>query len=585
MSDDLKKYLDLVFGGLEGYVYCPVKRPDSWDTKFFEYPSQRQALEDWINTSNQDHGAHVYISPAIYSEPRATKSCVREVGVTWVEFDGTETFDRKDLPIPSAIVQTSTSTHYHCYWKVDPSAPEVIEDVNRRITYYLGADTSGWDVTQLLRPPSTVNRKHDLPVLLAHFEATKHELPAFDPAPNVEARTLEVFEPEVLLDGKMVIREKDLPESLVRLIKLEEPPVGARSSFLVKLAYELAEEGLNELEIVSLLYFTDKRVGKFEGRTDQLLRLSQIAELALHKVSVQDAIIVYSYEDVLNKSQDLQWILHPWIHTRSLSIISSAPNVGKTQICLQLLSCLDLGIPFLGKSDTTSNKHSSLFISLEMDFSGLKYILNSQKKNLKQLPSQLNFIDESRTLTQLENLVDEYKCTIIVVDSFTELLDETEGDNETTRARTVLKWTRKIRRRYNCAIVLIHHNRKATEGNKKPKGLADLAGTFQLGKDSDTVLQLYEDGKGIEVSSVKCRYGPKESFYVKRNENLWFELLDETTRQDQRTQGTDGESQSESKVQSSSPPKLSLVKSDASDRSESVQSNSPGTVNLKFTGD
>ena len=35
---------------------------------------------------------------------------------------------------------------------------------NRSITSYFGTDQSGWDATQLLRPPGTTNRKNGLPV-------------------------------------------------------------------------------------------------------------------------------------------------------------------------------------------------------------------------------------------------------------------------------------------------------------------------------------------------------------------------------------------------------------------------------------
>ena len=45
-------------------------------------------------------------------------------------------------------------------------APEVGEQLNRRLALVIGADRSGWDLTQLLRPPRTPNHKYtDAPLV------------------------------------------------------------------------------------------------------------------------------------------------------------------------------------------------------------------------------------------------------------------------------------------------------------------------------------------------------------------------------------------------------------------------------------
>ena len=169
--------------------------------------------------------------------------------------------------------------------------------------------------------------------------------------------------------------------------------------------------------------------------------------------------------------------------------------------------------------------HSILFMSLEMDKRSLRYILSHQQKEWKQSPVRLHIIDETTSLTAYENLIEERQITVLIVDSLTELFDET-ADNPNAEARRVMRWCRKIRRRYSLSIILIHHNRKATEGNKKPKGLADLAGSFQFAKDSDTVIQLWEDHRGLEFSTPKVRFGQKQEFLIERNEHLWFRRKD-----------------------------------------------------------
>jgi RecA-family ATPase len=243
-----------------------------------------------------------------------------------------------------------------------------------------------------------------------------------------------------------------------------------------------------------------------------------MADYAIHKRVAADEILVYTPEYILTHVDTVQWIIPQWLHTTGQLILSSAPGVGKTQLALQLAYCLTVGQRFLNME--IAPRHRVLFMSLEMDKQSLKYILSHQKTNWDRIP-EFNIIDEAGTLVQYENLIVQYESTVVIVDSLTELFDDTV-DNPNAEARRVMRWCRKVRRRYGCGLILIHHNRKATEGNRKPKGLSDLAGSFQFGKDSDTVIQLWEDHRGLEISGVKVRFGPKTAFMLERSSSLWY---------------------------------------------------------------
>lgn len=530
--DELETYVDFLFNGLEGYVYVPVKG-EKWNPAFFHWPDERQQTLDWIKTNSKE--CDVYISPAVYSERRADKSAVKDVQVAWVEFDGQEQIEFRDLPAPDAIVQTSSSTHLHCYWQVRDTTPEGIEDTNKRLTYYLGADSSGWDVTQLLRPPSSKNFKptysEPLPVKLSLFRPTGNLNPSrLDAAPTVTVKRTEINEAD-LIPGRELLELLELPNHIRLLVKAENPVEPYRSSFLFKVANELAEEGLAHAQIVSLLQYVDNRIGKYTGREDALHRLSGIADLAIHKVSLSDEIQVYSLKDALEHTEDLEWIIPGWLHTQGLMIVTAAPGVGKTQFCLQLTIQVVQGLPFLGKElSTPTNKssstttHSTLFLSLEMDLRSLKYILSHQAKEWGQIDqSKFHLVDQEASLLQYENLIHSLCPTILFIDSLSELL---EDDDPSGEAKRVMKWIKKIRRRYNLAVILIHHNRKASVGNKKPKSLDDLVGSFHFARQTETALCLWENSPGsneIELSAIKARFDKKGVFgNIYRNKNLWF---------------------------------------------------------------
>jgi len=521
--NDLEKFTNLLFGNLQGIVYSPAKG-DVWDQKFFNWPDEKVELHDWITTRSID--SDVYLSPVLYKERRAVKSAVKCSKVAWVEFDGDTQIDFREVPNPSAIVQTSTSTHLHSYWEIEEVNVQTLEDLNRRLTVYLRADSSGWDATQLLRPPGTLNHKYQspLPVSLSHFSRGVSSLGLFDAAPALIAPQAELKQADLLPVGKLILA---LPLSLKKRIRDETVEQGARSSFLAKIALELAEEGLNHAEIFSLLHHVDDRVGKFQGRTDQFERLSSLAEYALIKVNSEDEIIVYNLQHILDHTEKIDWIVPGWLHTSGFLILTGAPGVGKTQLALQFAVDLTARQEFLGKKISEVKDISVLILSLEMEVRQIKYVLDFQSKewpeNLDRTKVQV--IDESGELIGYENLIFKHQPNVVIIDSLSELLEE--GDNANDQAKRVMRWIRKIQRRYNCAVVAIHHNRKATEGNKKPNKLSDLYGSFHFARVVETVLCLWDEGKRLELSAIKTRFGPKDKFYVRRNEHLNYERVED----------------------------------------------------------
>lgn len=139
---------------------------DVWHTFGFKWP---KAASDAIKRifASDNLGANVYICPALYTTPNRLRENVAGAYCLWMDSDGNAplTFDEA-VPEPSIRVRTSGPRNIHDYWLLDEFCDDVdtIETGNRSITAYFGADQSGWDATQLLRPPGTTNRKNGLPV-------------------------------------------------------------------------------------------------------------------------------------------------------------------------------------------------------------------------------------------------------------------------------------------------------------------------------------------------------------------------------------------------------------------------------------
>lgn len=529
---DLERFLSFLYENDSGYVYSPIKlKNGNWEQSFFLWPSQKQELIDWITVSKND--GNVYVAPALFSQKTAKKEYIAHTNVAWLEFDGQKTIEFKDIPEPDAIVQTSSETHIHCYWKIPQTTSVVVEEINRRLTYHLNADYSGWDSTQVLRPPETTNWKYNIPVVLRKLVAPifKHQLAKFDSAPAVVNPPLEVTYDD-LEDAEKILQRNGLLKELEAMVLREVAVEPNRSTFLMRSGYLLASANLSELEIISLLYVIDVRIKKFVGRSDQLMRLAEIAALAVLDANKHLTIEGYSPLEILNNQETLEWIRKGWLHKNGIMLLSGAPGVGKTQLAFDIGYRFATGQSVLGEEAV--KPISVAFLSLEMEIVELKYIIEHQMKEWEPSTIPLydaNFRafapDEERTFAAYERVLANHKPKVFIIDSLSELATD---DLKESEARVIMSWVRKMRKDYDCAIILIHHNRKASDGNKRPRKLSDLYGSYIFGKLSETVLSLWdlEKNNELDLDSFKVRFGPKTPLRVKRSENLSFTKVEVT---------------------------------------------------------
>lgn len=169
VTEELGEFFDYMWEDTRGFVYLPVEQDGRWMAYFFSWPAKREAVIrhvlKWAGV-----GANVFFSPALYGRTKPHKENVIGAHVLWVDFDGNApmAWAGLDVPEPTLIVQSSLEEHQHCYWKLDTFLSDVplLEERNRAIAYSLGADTSGWDADQILRPIHTTNQKRGLPVIV-----------------------------------------------------------------------------------------------------------------------------------------------------------------------------------------------------------------------------------------------------------------------------------------------------------------------------------------------------------------------------------------------------------------------------------
>lgn len=586
----LNEFFDTIWGPQEGWVYLPYKTENGdWKKVMFEWPKYRKHVVTHTLAQTAE-GNDVYFAPVLFTEPRPIKENVKGSNVLWADFDGTipnsfkapggdlspSTPDQAPgtqtminsaesgtqpsteallgVPAPSLRVQSSTNDHQHVYWKLEhfETNSDWIEDCNRSIAYSLKADTSGWDVNQVLRPPGTTNHKCGLPVSILISEDVRYSRESFHALTPVKQLVSNKLDEVDIPDVTRVVAKYSFDDDHYRLFMQPTIEVGQRSSALMKIGFFGAESGMSDAEIYSLLLNADSRWGKFVNRSDRKKRLLDIVNRARIKYPeglkigagllsslnqsapvAEQPKYIYGFEEFLHSKFNIEWAFEDMLEVGGIGIISAPPGKGKTQVSLQFGIAAALGNPFLKWKPI--RKMKILFLSLEMSHPALKWFVTSiareyseqdiqvLERNLKIVPlgEPLPF-DTKDGKKFLEALLDEYKPDGIIIDSMGKV--SISSLTEEAKIKELNAYYVHLRNKYGCFLWFVHHSRKATDNNKRPTDLSDVYGNQYITAETTFVGNLWQEKDGsLTFSILKSRLAPEvEPFTIERNGNLHF---------------------------------------------------------------
>jgi hypothetical protein len=186
-----------------------------------------------------------------------------------------------DPPVVPSILVESSPGHYQAYLRLRRRVtPEEGAALNRRLAHALDGDPGGWDLTQLLRLPGTVNHKYEVRPVVRLIERTGQR---YDPAeldrllpPLPTAPVGERKSPDA---GSMPPVGSDPPIPLTRSAfavwngedaKRNLAGTVDRSASLIRIARILHQAGLHREHLVAVLAERDAALGwnKYTGRKD-----------------------------------------------------------------------------------------------------------------------------------------------------------------------------------------------------------------------------------------------------------------------------------------------------------------------------
>jgi hypothetical protein len=519
---ELSDFFSMIYETHEGYAYLAFKKISptgnhSWRREWYVWPHERDKIIERVQ--EQTDKVEVYFGPALYAvKDSSSKKDILGSRVLWAEIDGEVPSTTESIPEPTIRVRSSSeSGHEHWYWKLDSmlAVPE-IERVNRQLAIGLCADISGWDSTQVLRPPSTRNHKRESVTELLGVSSKVYALEDFVHLPDAPTLPEITWSSDVPDVNEVIFRYK-FPGKVVQLFR-KGVPQGSRSDGLMALGYHLAELQLKNEEILSMLLNADERWGKFKGRNDQVDRLSQIVSLArakypLTQVEVIDRLHAYGFKSLLEVDVQLEWVWQGLLQKAGFFLLFGPPGIGKTQFSLDFAERVALGQPFLEREVPEAFKIG--FIELEMGLVDTKYFVANQaqsyteeeldqlEKNLLIMPlGEPLYLNQEREQVFVEEWIADNKLDGVIFDSLGSTTDELSDES---RVKSVMDWNDRIRQRHNCFTWFVHHNRKASGDNKKPNKLDDLYGNRYITARATTVYCLWNGENDSSLTAIPLK--------------------------------------------------------------------------------
>lgn len=593
MPDELSKglgdFFDSTWRNTNSYVYvATLEQGSNFKQYMLKWPEQRSAVVRHV-LAQSAAGRDVYFSPALYKEKsRPTKENVLGTWVQWADFDHQTAPENwavaakeKNLPEPSLIVQSSVKGNQHVYWQLSEfeTAVEGIEDRNRAIAYRLGADTSGWDADQLLRPPFTANygfkgsdgsRKPwyqgspETVQVVSEFGGGRNVSAAeFDGLNSAEKEYYHKIQLGDLPTLDTVLALGRWSQEFYSAFKMTKEEASAsspdkRSGAIMRLGYFAAEHGFTDEQIYVILDDADKRWDKYTkrskaGREKLLLDIIARARAKTGYLTAEDLTfagllaesnivekpqLVYAFQEFLDTEIHIDWLVNDFLSKGGMGVITGQPGVGKTQFGIQLGISLALGADKFLIWDSNGTPRKVLFLSLEMSHAPLKHFMDkiAQQYSDRRVLSR-NFhvaplgqavpLDTAAGQAFLSNLMAEYRPDVLFIDSLQKVSSKELTDE--LAAKALIEYLkREVRDKYGTALYMVHHNRKkSAEASKHAGELSEMYGSQFIAAELDMVANVRRLGE-THVLSIDCWKNRLarmwEPFDVQRNDNLQFDL-------------------------------------------------------------
>jgi DNA repair protein RadA/Sms len=430
----------------------------------------------------------------------------------WADLDEV---DPRKVDIKPTIAIESSPGRYVGIWLTDKT---IEESLNRQLTYHLDADHGGWDLTQVLRVPGTINYKYasSPKVRLIWDDGPFHKIKDI----VKKLPTIKKLETDLTAEEVFGRYEKMMPPWVRRELMNSKVPTGKRSEMLWKLEHALLECGLSKDETFVLIKASGWN--KFKGRSseDEQLRreLSKVVgermKAGADKTTIKHKFLARSMEEV--EAEEIDWIWYPILARGEITIIEGDPDLGKSYLTQMVAKAICDGekLPGFGVGGAARGVTGKVAYFDMENSAGTVTKKRLMSNGLQRMASfyqeeePFSWADAER-MAGVYDAIERIKPAMVVFDTMNTYLGGSVDTGRANSSQEAMFPLREIATRYNCAVVVIRHlvkSKKDKSALHAGQGSIAFAGFVRI---VATVGRLPDDPDVRAVAVTKCNLAPK----------------------------------------------------------------------------
>ena len=468
------------------FALCTKSGSGKWKEHFFsrdEFPLIKQFIKD-----HSDHD--LYFCPHGFNRRVRQKTEAVIPNLLWADLDFVTPIGMK--PKPTIAIQSSPGRFYGLWELSQP----MNEELNRRLTYMLGADKGGWDLTQVIRIPGTINYK---------YESQPRVRTLWDDGPVHSLKRIESHLPpaEETLEGKVSAAQvfEEYQGKLPRWVRrelLSKKTTGKvdRSEMLWKLENACIEAGMSIEEAFAVL--KGSAWNKFSGRRSEEEQLKrELAKVVdnqfrekpkgaekLHRkpddeLSRDEHRGLFTFKPLSEiKEEKIDWLWYPYLAKKTLSILEGDPGLGKSYLAMIVSASIAKGksLPCVKKGKGIA-QGPVVYFDIENNAASvtkvrLKYNGFTDLDNYYPVEQAFS-IEDPDALEEIYEYLDQIKPVVVIFDTLNTYIGraDTHKSSEATQAMNVFK---QIASDFDCAVCVLRHLTKGT-GSAMYRGQGSVA--------------------------------------------------------------------------------------------------------------
>lgn len=433
----------------------------------------------WVNKMLKNYKDwDVYFCPTPFSKDKRQSQYVKKTNMLWSDIDDGD----PALLEPSVLWKSGSKGHTQGIWFIDRTIePIKTAQLNKGIAGFLGADPSGYDLSQVLRLPGTTNWKTKVgrPVELVHWKEKKYRTTELSKYADKTASISEYENHKVpkKLDRKLLLRRLNRRLKL----KLEIEDCEDRSTQLYGLIPALVNAGFTAEEVFWLLkgtylgkhYKSDSKMIDDIHRTIKKTKANFKVKSKPREKKKTDSLFESVASLVARDIPPPEWLVKGWLEFGPPAMVAGQAKAGKSTLLRELAASVASGMSFMNNKDFEVSKKGPVLFIQEEDSEGkvrddiIKVI--KAKGCGDDIPlyfmnmKGFKFDDENKE--KIEEAIEEHEPVLVIFDCLYRMIESGELNNADDM-RDIQDWLSTLSSEYETTPLLAHHYGKQKESDR-----------------------------------------------------------------------------------------------------------------------